>query len=601
MLPNRPTPGTFALTIAVTCASISESSPATAQVIQLVSVSSTGALGDGPSGGLPTISPDGRFVAFGSLANNFAPIDLISYTVDSFVRDLTTGVTARVSTNLAGQQGDYHSYSGSVSVGGRFVAFTSSATNLVRKDTNQLDDIFVCDRQTGVVTRVSVSSLGQESDWTSSYPEISADGRFVVFSSGATNLVPNDTNARQDIFVHDRQTHTTTRVSVSSAGAQGNGNSWQWAKISDDGRYVAFPSDATNLVPNDTNGWTDIFVHDRQTGTTRLVSVGPGGIQGDNYAQYDVAISGNGRFVAFNSYATNLVPNDTNNQSDLFVHDLLTGTTTRENVTAAGGQVGYGPYFGADMSFDGRFIAFVDHDSGLVPGDTNGFLDVYVRDRATGIIRCASRSATGAFGNGDSNWPSISADGRYVLFQSLANNLVPGDTNNFGDVFVRDLGLPATGAPFCFGDGTGAPCPCLPVGGAGRGCPNSSFGAGSRLSGAGNAGALLGPDTLILTATEITGTALFFQSTGQLALGLGSSFGDGLLCVTGTVVRLGVVGAVGGTALLPNNSAPVPIGIVGGPIASGSTRYYQCWYRDALPYCQPTTFNTTPGLAVNWL
>ncbi len=248
--------------------------------------------------------------------------------------------TTRVSVNSTGAQGNGHSAYPSISADGRFVAFASGASNLVPGDTGYWD-VFVHDRQTGTTTRVSVSSTGTQSNDNSGDPSISADGLYVAFTSSAQNLIPGDTNGRADVFVHDRQTGTTTRVSVNSTGTQGDFNSWRPA-ISANGRYVAFISDATTLVPGDTNGRADVFVHDRQTGATTRVSVSSAGIQGDGFVEGSStpSISADGRFVAFASGASNLVPGDTNNQKDVFVHDRQTGATTRVSVSSADDKSG---------------------------------------------------------------------------------------------------------------------------------------------------------------------------------------------------------------------------------------------------------------------
>jgi Tol biopolymer transport system component len=343
--------------------------------------------------------------------------------------------TTRVSVSSAGAEGNNNSGSTSISADGRYVAFDSGASNLVPGDTNGRSDVFVHDRQTAATTRVSVSSAAAQGNDHSYAPSISADGRYVAFYSHATNLVPGDTNATHDVFVHDRQTAATTRVSVSSAGAQANGGSDK-PSISADGRYVAFESQASNLVAGDTNATEDVFVHDRQTGTTTRVSVSSAGAQGDGHSNAP-SISADGRYVAFHSGATNLVPTDTNNWYDVFVHDRQSGTTTRVSVSSAGGQ-GNGTSRWASISADGRYVAFNSSASNLVPGDTNDAYDVFVHDRQMGSTTRVSVSSAGAEGNGESEVPSISADGRYVGFESTAANLVPGDTNGYYDVFVHD-------------------------------------------------------------------------------------------------------------------------------------------------------------------
>ncbi|MEO5899704.1 MAG: hypothetical protein ABIR68_06180, partial [Ilumatobacteraceae bacterium] len=211
-------------------------------------------------------------------------------------------------------------------------------------------------------------------------PAISADGRYVAFESFANNLVPSDTNGVGDIFVHDLQTDTTRRVSVDSAGQQALGGESIAPSISADGRFVVFHSSATNLVSGDTNGKFDVFVRDTVANTTARVSVATGGAEGDNNSTF-AHISGNGRFVTFFSSATNLVPGDTNALFDVFVRDLLAATTTRISVTSAGGQAtgGLGSQL-PSISADGRFVAYESTTVNLVPGDTNGKSDVFLHD-----------------------------------------------------------------------------------------------------------------------------------------------------------------------------------------------------------------------------
>ena len=236
--------------------------------------------------------------------------------------------------------------------------------------------MFVHDTVTGTTTRVSVDSTGTQANSSSIDPAISADGRYIAFESSASNLVPGDTNSDVDVFVHDTVTGTTTRVSVDSTGTQANSQSFDPA-ISADGRHITFGSNATNLVPGDTNGRTDVFVHDAVTGTTTRVSVDSTGTQA-NSSSFDPAISADGRHITFESSASNLVPGDTNISPDVFVHDTLTGTTTRVSVDSTGTQAN-GNSFEPAISADGRHIAFESFASNLVPGDTNSTTDVFVR------------------------------------------------------------------------------------------------------------------------------------------------------------------------------------------------------------------------------
>src|SRR5437016_457905 len=293
--------------------------------------------------------------------------------------------TERVSVTSGGTEGNGASLGSALSADGRFVAFDSAATDLVAGDTNGVSDVFVHDRQTGTTERVSVASDGAQGNDSSGLvtfafpPALSADGRFVAFVSAAANLVASDTNGATDVFVHDRQTGTTERVSVASDGTESNAAN-VGSSLSADGRFVAFHSAATNLVAGDTNGATDVFVHDRQTGTTERVSVASGGSQG-NGSNAGPVLSADGRFVAFHGTASNLVGGDTNGTTDVFVHDRQTGTTERMSV-ASGGTQGNGPSSGAALSADGSLVAFHGTATNLVAGDANGAYDVFVHDRA---------------------------------------------------------------------------------------------------------------------------------------------------------------------------------------------------------------------------
>jgi len=378
--------------------------------------------------------------------------------------------TERVSVASDGTQGDAASAFPSISADGRFVAFASSATNLVAGDTNGFSDVFVHDRQTGVTERVSVASDGTQGNAVSNVSAISADGRFVAFASDANNLVAGDINGATDVFVRDRQTGVTERVNVASDGTEGNGTSAVLAigvsAISADGRFVAFASDADNLVAGDTNTAPDVFVRDRQTGATERVSVTSDGTQGNGASGGPAtgllaigvpAISADGRFVVFPSNATNLVAGDTNGSTDVFVRDRQTGVTERVSVASDGTQGNLASGVPA-ISADGRFVAFVSNAI-IVAGDTNGATDVFVRDRQTGVTERVSVASDGSQGNGASGSslvgvPAISAgDGRFVGFASNASNLVT-DTNGATDVFLHDRQTGATERVSVASDGT---------------------------------------------------------------------------------------------------------------------------------------------------
>jgi Tol biopolymer transport system component len=395
-----------------------------------VSVSSRGIQGDMESFS-PSISADGRFVAFESQATNLIRRDTNGH-VDIFIRDRKRGTTRRVSVSSRGIQGDMESFSPSISANGRFVSFYSKARNLVPRDANGRRDIFVHDRETGRTRLVSVSSEGIQADGHSRSPSISADGRFVSFTSRAGNLVPGHTGRLQNIFVRDLGTGVTSLVSVSSDGIQADEESFS-PSISANGRLVAFVSLADNLVPGDANDHWNVFVHDRETGETSLVSVSSTGEKGNGLSD-SPSISADGRLVAFGSLADNLVPGDANDHWDVFVHDRETGETSLVSVSSAGKQ-GHKPSVVPAISATGRFVAFASRAGILVPGDTNGREDVFRHDRRAGTTERVS--SAGREANSKSRFPSISADGRFVAFGSGATNLVRGDTNRDWDVFVR--------------------------------------------------------------------------------------------------------------------------------------------------------------------
>jgi len=347
--------------------------------------------------------------------------DESTVTVNPSLSDEQT--TTRVSVNLQGGDPNGLSASPQISADGRYVAFSSDASNLVAGDTNAWFDVFVHDRQTGQTSRVSVATGGQQGNDHSSVSSLSADGRYVVFVSGASNLVSGDTNAWSDVFVHDRQTGQTSRVSVATDGEEGNHFSVT-ATISADGRYVAFDSAASNLVAGDTNVSTDVFVHDRQTGQTSRVSVATGGEQG-NGASEVATISENGRFVAFQSRATNLVASDTNVRYDVFVHDRQTGQTSRMSVATDGTQ-GNEESRGPAISGNGRFVAFQSLASNLVAGDTNLSYDVYVRDRGPTIGSVPPNSDLNGDGKGDILWRNTSTTVVAAWLMDGTSMLLPG-------------------------------------------------------------------------------------------------------------------------------------------------------------------------------
>ena len=412
------------------------------------------------------LSADGRFVAFDSHASNLVPGDT-NGEEDVFLHDLHTGRTSRVSVSSSGAQGNLASDQPAISADGRFIAFRSYADNLVAGDTarcsNSSDydgevscaDIFVHDRQTGQTVRVSLGAAGAQSNGLSAWPAISADGRYVAFSSQATNLVSGDTNAQLDIFVRDRAVGTTSRVSVSTAGVQGDKISSTPA-LSADGRFVVFATNAGNLFPGDTISSYDIALHDRQTKQTTRI---PPNVTSDGHS-YDPVISDDGRFVAFVSTARNLTPDDSDGQRDVFLYDRQTGQiaclSRGPNGEAADSQSNY-----PAMSADGRFVVFESMASNLTTGDSNGYRDSFRYDRLAGALERVSLTHAGGQATGNSNFPVLSADGQQVAFASSAADLVAGDANGANDIFVRSMaGYSVSGAITLSG---GAPVPGVAV------------------------------------------------------------------------------------------------------------------------------------------
>jgi Tol biopolymer transport system component len=409
--------------------------PASGQVTSRVSVASGGTQGNLESYDA-SISANGRYVAFYSQSSSLVPGDTNSSN-DAFVRDRVTRTTTRVSVDSSGVEGDLDSYSPALSADGRFVAYVSDATNLVSGDTNFRRDVFLHDRTAGATWRVSVGSNGAQADDMCYQPKLSANGRIVAFASDATNLVPGDTNGSRDVFVHDIVSGITTRASVSSTGAEAIGTSGS-PSLSADGTKVAFESTAA-LVAGDTNGALDFFVRDLSNGTTVCVNVEPNGLPGGIFSPGNAVISGDGRFAGFMSASSNLVPGDTNIKSDVFVRDLAAGTTTRVSVDSNGSEGNSNSTY-VSISFHGRFVAFGSFASNLVPNDANGMTkDIFLRDLSAGTTRLITANSLGVQSNDHSTAPVISLDGKHVVFQSVATNLVHGDTNDSMDIFVRDL------------------------------------------------------------------------------------------------------------------------------------------------------------------
>jgi Tol biopolymer transport system component len=420
-------------------ASVATTMPLSAQagITTRISISTAGVEGDHNSWS-SAISADGRYVVFVSLSGNLDPggDDQVS---DIYRYDLRQGELRRISRSFDGGAANGHSYHPAVSADGRFVAFTSLADNLVPGDLNGAADIFLYDTVSDVTERVSLGAGSQEADGASRNPALSADGRYVAFRSDAGNLAPGAVH-NSHIYLTDRLAGTMERVSVNAAGEPGNDDSYRPA-VSADGRFIAFSSRATNLVPDDTNSAEDIFLRDRSLESTVRVSVGQQGAQADGHST-EPAISADGRFVAFRSQASNLVAGDTNGVADVFVYDRLAGSIERISAGSLGEQANQNSGQPA-ISADGNIVALVSAATNLAPGTWQGYLAVFTHERQTGITSRVSSNRQGDEGNGASANPSLSADGRLVTFDSVASNLVRTDHNQRVDVFLHDR-LPAT-------------------------------------------------------------------------------------------------------------------------------------------------------------
>jgi len=540
------------------------------------------------------ITPDGRFVAYWSMADGITAND-VNGRYDVFLYDRQLGTNALISVSSSGAQGNFDSYDPFVSADGRVVVFSSDADNLVLGDTNGQTDVFVRDVLTGQTTRVSVHSNGTEANHFSLAGGISADGRWISMRSEASNLVDGDTNGWHDCFVHDRLLAQTIRASVTSSGVEGNDGTATYCPISADGRWVTFDSSATNFVPGDTNGYDDIFVKDLLTGQLTRVNIGPGGVEADGASEVPV-ISGDGRYIAFTSSASNLVTGDNSNTHDAFVHDRVMSSTLLLSAGSSG-QHGPGPCSVDSISPDGRFIAFSTGNA-LEPGDTNGKWDIYVRDLVASTVSRVNYSSTGQEAERNCFWGKISQDASVVSFSTEDATLVPGDTNFGNDVFVRDCPFPQGPSYASFCQGTAHDCPCSNGGDGVGGCENSRSTGGAELTAHGSASMSI--DTLRLDAWRLPHgvPSLFVQSSATTPT---APYGDGILCIGGTLIRLGIRTSTDGAVEFGFGIAgDAPLSVLGNLPPAGGTRNYQVVYRNAETFCTSGTFNLTNAVAVSW-
>jgi Tol biopolymer transport system component len=565
-----------------------------AQVTQRVSVTTSGKQSNYHSF-TPAISADGRYVLFTSDATNLVPRDENGL-YDVFLRDRREGTTELVSVSSTGEQANSYCNSGAISADGRFVAFYGTASNLAPGDTNTYGDVFVRDRSSGTTELVSFGSIGIHSG----EPSISADGRYVAFVSGIHGF--------PRVFVRDRQSGALEVASGPLSDTQQPSDTFSGdATISADGSCVAFSSYVNDLAPGDTDGFPDVFVYDRRTEILECVSVSSRGVQGGRLS-FSPSLSADGSIVAFASFGANLVPDDTNQDVDVFVRDRAGGRTDRVSVDPNGIE-GNGPSYAPILSGDGRYLAFTSEATNLVPNDTNGAPDVFVRDLVSGTTERVNLSWNGAEGDHAcfGCLGKISENGRFVVFDSFASNFVPGDTNGWLDVFVRDL-APESFVVLCEPGISGAMrCPCSnPPAGPERGCDNSAATGGASLSARG--GDFLSSDSLVFTTSNESPGASSLLLQGSRSLRVGAAFGHGVRCVAGSLRRLYTGSATGGSITAPRFGLGEPAvhdrsAALGDPISAGSTRWYAVLYRDPgdVGSCRGSSrYNSTQVIEATW-
>lgn len=385
----------------------------------------------------PTLSYDGRTVAFLSTAGDLAGADNTTTWFKVFLKNRTTGALVLASVALDGGPANGNSSRPILDNAGIRVAFESDASNLVAGDANGATDIFLRNVATGSTLRISEADGGGEADGPSSFPGIDASGGKVVFQSAASNLTAVPNPGITDIYLKNLADNGTIRVSAAGDGTPANGNS-MFPAISSDGRFVLFYSQATNLVAGDANGATDLFLKNLDNGAVERIGVDSNGLEipsGTPPAGFPGGISGNGRFVAFRAAADNLVPTDNNGFPDIFVRDRQAGTVEIVSIST-GNASGNGKSEHPVLSADGRFVAFRSYATNFdsVPNPAG---DLFVRDRQTGTTRRIGKGVAGAPANDCPGPPAISGDGSGVSFASRATNLVPADANGAtSDIFL---------------------------------------------------------------------------------------------------------------------------------------------------------------------
>lgn len=395
-----------------------------------IALASHGFGGAAPDGGVSdvAISGDGNFVAFASNSRNLISPSDATFSRQVYVYSRATGAIERISHDSFGNRGDGASNTPKLSSDGRYVAFASDATNLVSGDTNGNTDVFVYDRVLATMTRVSIVGTTQPNGGCNFGLDISADGNVVVYACDASNLVAADTNNATDIFVWNRigGTPTTTRVNIGASGQQANAGS-DYPSISADGNYVSFRSMATNLFAGLATGYPHTYDVDLTTGSLGVVSSPGGGVNENNGSYAGTPLSDDGTYIAYSDQSTNLVSGDANARGDTFVRVRAAPPYNElASVSTAGVQGNGSSTAYAGISGDGRYVSFTSSATNLVTGDTNFGDDIFVRDRQLGTMELVSQTPGGVQANGLSMKSSINSDGHYIVFLSNSNNLTSG-------------------------------------------------------------------------------------------------------------------------------------------------------------------------------
>ncbi len=566
-------------TIGLLCASVASVSPSAAQVNHIASVSTGGEFGDAESRE-SRVSADGRFVVFQSWASNLVAGDTNGLS-DVFRRDLQLGTTWLVSQSMSGGGAAAgESLAPDISGTGRYVVWASGAADIVPGDTNNRRDVFLRDMQTGLVERLSVTSAGAQVSGVSSAPRISPDGRWVVFWS-QSGLLPSDQNGFHDVYRLDRTTGELALVSITAGGLQGNFWSFD-GDVSDDGRYVTFLSEADNLAAGDVNFGADVFLKDMRTGELQRLSETANGTSGDGISD-DPCVSGDGSTVTYTSFASDLIPGDTNGAPDAFAYDVASAMTERLNVRPDGTQSALGANLSTSLSFDGRFVCFSSPAGDLVPGDTNGKFDIFLRDRSLQTTERINLSPAGAGLNDDSWWPHMTPDARIVTFTSDASDVLFGDTLGARQIYARDLSG-TVGTSYC--DTT-----------------LNSTGQRGVITATGST--LYLDNDVTLTATSLTPNAFgyFLVSTLQgLIVNPGGQ--QGTLCLNLPIGRFDGPGEVqdsGSTGSISLRLDLASIPQPDGPLAAlpGTSLHFQVWHRDEMVGQPTSTFSRGVTVRLN--